>query len=372
MNRRILRVLATLAAAALVAVGPATSAEAAPKDVRLLGEQVIAKDIEFDGVPLGELSGIDYRRGEWVAITDDADAGPARFYTAEIDLDASGLHGVEFTGQRYILRTDGSHFPSLNTNEPEVADPESIRFDPCGDGFWWSSEGKRQPDATLVDPWVRSMSADGEFRRQLRQPAGLAMREETGPRHNNGFEALAFTANGRSLVTALEGPAIQDGPAATVEHGAITRLTWYNKFTGRPYRQLAYPIDAVPFAPNPADGFADNGVTEILAVDRHRYLVLERSYAEGVGNSIRVYEINTRGATNVLHRDSLADHPYRPVTKRLLVDFATLDLEHVVNVEGMSWGPRLATGERSLVFVSDDGLSDEQITQVVALAVRKL
>jgi len=72
----------------------------------------------------------------------------------------------------------------------------------------------------------------------------------------------------------------------------------------------------------------------------------------------------------VLGRDSLADRPYRPVRKRLLVDFATLGLRHVVNVEGMAWGPRLPTGERTLVFVSDDGLNDDQISQVVALAVR--
>lgn len=361
--------------------GPAASADTAASPdtggaggkVRLLGERIVPKGIEFGGVPLGELSGIDYRRGEWVAISDDADAGPARFYTARLDLDAAGLHGVEFTGQRFILRTDGSRFPSLETDDPEVADLESIRFDPTGDGFWWSSEGKRQPGATLVDPWVRSMTADGRFRRQLRQPAGFAMSErETGPRHNLGFEALTFSADGRDLVTALEAPTFQDGPPPTLERGADTRLTWYDKRTGRPVRQVAYPVDAIPAAPNPPGAFADNGVTELVAIDRHRYLILERSYAEGTGNSIRVYEADTRGATDVLGRDRLADRPYRPATKRLLVDFAQLGLRDVVNTEGMTWGPRLDTGERTLVFTSDDGLSPTQLTQVVALAVRGL
>lgn len=363
---------ATLMAVTMAGAVPGQSIASDPEgDVRLLGETVVPKGIEFDGAPVGELSGIDYSRGSWVAISDDTDAGPARFYTLRVDVDAEGLHGVRFTGQQEILRADGSRFPSFDADDPEVADLESIRFDPHDGGLWWSSEGKRVEGDTVVDPWVRKMSPGGRFRGQLRQPANFAMStEERGPRHNLGFEALTLSADGRSVVTAMEAPLYQDGPVPSVEKGADTRLTWYDKDSGRPVRQLAYPVDAIPADADPPGGFADNGVTEILAASQHRYLVLERSYAEGVGNSIRVYEIDIRGATDVLDRDSLSGRGYRPVTKRLLVDFADLGLQHVVNVEGMAWGPRLATGEHSLMFVSDDGLSDDQITQVTALAVK--
>jgi hypothetical protein len=45
-------------------------------------------------------------------------------------------------------------------------------------------------------------------------------------------------------------------------------------------------------------------------------------------------------------------------------------LSRVDNVEGMTWGPPLRSGERSLVFVSDNNFSASQVTQFIALAVR--
>lgn len=369
--------VAVSAGAAPVAAGVDPSAGSAGWRVRVLGEQVVPKGLVVDGTPVGELSGIDHdrRAGDWVLIADDSRLAPARFYRAELDIDERGLHGVEFTAGTLIRRTDGSVFPPSSSDDPEVADPESIRVDPADGTLWWSSEGKRVlPDGAapqLVDPWVRQMDRDGRYLRQTRQPAVLRMSADpTGPRHNLTFEGLSLTADGRQLVTSMEGPLHQDGAVPTVDAGAVSRLTWYHKRTGGPVRQLAYRVDPIPVPPNPPGEFADNGVTEILAVDRHRYLVVERSFAVGVGNHIRVYEIDVRGATNVLGRSSLAGARYRPVGKRLVADFATLGLSHVDNIEAVSWGPRLRTGERTLVFVSDDNFNPSQVGQVIALAVR--
>ena len=41
----------------------------------------------------------------------------------------------------------------------------------------------------------------------------------------------------------------------------------------------------------------------------------------------------------------------------------------VDNLEGMTWGPKLPNGERSLILVSDNNFSATQVTQFVALAV---
>ena len=49
---------------------------------------------------------------------------------------------------------------------------------------------------------------------------------------------------------------------------------------------------------------------------------------------------------------------------------ADFGLSTVDNVEGMTWGPGLRTGERSLLLVSDDNFAANQVTQVVALALR--
>lgn len=104
--------------------------------------------------------------------------------------------------------------------------------------------------------------------------------------------------------------------------------------------------------------------------DATRYLVMERSFVTGVGNSVRIYEINTSGATDVKDVDSLAGRKVRPVHKKLLADLGGLGLSTVDNVEGLTWGPRLPSGERSLVLVSDDNFSATQVSQLITLAVR--
>jgi hypothetical protein len=51
-----------------------------------------------------------------------------------------------------------------------------------------------------------------------------------------------------------------------------------------------------------------------------RYLVLERSWIEGVHYRVKPYEIDLRSATNVLNRGSLSSgRPYQAVEKRLVV-----------------------------------------------------
>lgn len=85
---------------------------------------------------------------------------------------------------------------------------------------------------------------------------------------------------------------------------------------------------------------------------------------------MRVYEIDTSGATNVLNVPSLAGAKHvKPVKKRFLFDAADLGLSTVDNLEGMTWGPKLPDGERSLILVSDNNFSATQVTQFVALAV---
>lgn len=366
--------------AAVTAASPESPASSSGSlgSFRLLGAQVIPPGLTFDGVGVGELSGLDYdrRQDRWYILSDDSEEGPARFYTADIALDAHGLGKVRLTGAQDIGRTDGSVFPSLATNDPEVADPESIRVDPRTGKLWWSSEGKREVPtdgsaASLVDPWVREMTPDGRFVCQVHQPRLFQMSaEEKGPRRNAVFEGLTFTTDGRQLVTSLEGPLYQDGPLPTPTSAAVSRLTWYDVRTGLPLHQVAYPIDPIPATPVPPTAGADNGISELLAVDRDHYLVLERSFVTGVGNSIRLYEIDVRGASDVRFDGSLADGGFRPVHKRLVFDFASLGLDHIDNIEGMSWGPRLPDGERSLVFVSDDNFNPTQVTQVIAVAVR--
>ncbi|MCZ3114931.1 esterase-like activity of phytase family protein, partial [Acinetobacter baumannii] len=85
--------------------------------------------------------------------------------------------------------------------------------------------------------------------------------------------------------------------------------------------QYVYPLDAIPAAPAPGRS-ADNGVTEILAIDDNRLLTLERAGVQGADGTfttyVRLYQIDIRGATDVRGLDRLAGASYVPVQKRLV------------------------------------------------------
>jgi hypothetical protein len=107
-------------------------------------------------------------------------------------------------------------------------------------------------------------------------------------------------------------------------------------------------------------------VSEILMLDARRLLVLERAYAMGVGNSLRLYVVDTAEATDTLGRAKLEAGTFRAAPKQLVADFATLGLSRLDNTEGLCWGPRLPNGRRCLVAVSDDNFNASQVTQFAA------
>ncbi|WP_116043203.1 esterase-like activity of phytase family protein [Amycolatopsis palatopharyngis] len=367
MSRRSLAAVLACAFALGLVHSPAAEAGAL-RSVRLIGEQTLPHRLDFQGTTVGGLSSIDYdqRTGEYVLISDDrSQLQPARFYTARMDVDARELGEVRLTGTHTFTGEDGTAYAEGSV------DPEELRVDPFTGRYYWSQEGERAA-GVLLDPSVREARRDGGYVRDLPIPDSSRMTEDAGPRRNLGPEGLTFAASGALVTSAMEGPLLQDGPEADTTRGALSRITVQGR-RGPVFAQYAYPMEPVFAEPVPADGFAMTGVSSILAegTDKTRYLVMERSFVAGVGNRIRIYRVDTSGATNVAYSDSLAEEDHlRPVRKRLLLDLADLGLDRVDNVEGMTWGPRLDTGERTLLLVSDDNFSPSQVTQFVALAVR--
>jgi 3-phytase len=137
----------------------------------------------------------------------------------------------------------------------------------------------------------------------------------------------------------------------------------YDTATGRQVAEYTYRTEPVQDAPTPADAFANNGLTELLALDdRGTLLALERSFSTGVpGNDIRLFIARPDPAG--------ADSSGRvPLRKELVLDLddlgTTLD-----NQEGLTFGPNLPDGRRTLVLISDDNFSETQVTQFLAFAV---
>jgi hypothetical protein len=365
-----------LLAAFLLAAGGASAEPNSVGSLRFLGATTIPNDAQVDGTLVGGLSGLDYNpaTGTWAIISDDkSDKAPARFYLGRIDV-SEGAPKVTLEHAVVLLRADGKPYPNAKMGG-EVPDPESIRFDPSGSALWWSTE----PDRKLgVAPFVRETRLDGKFMADLSLPSMFALGKdhERGPRHNLGFEGLSFTPKQNALWLGMESALVEDGPIATTEAGTVARFTKFDR-DGKVLGQYAYPVD--PIQAKAAGEGSDNGVSEVLALDDNRLLVLERSGVNDGNNHwtshIRIYEADAGAASNVADMESLVDRSYQPLAKRLLLNLDKLPalgsaaLPKIDNIEGLSFGPDLPNGHRTLVLVSDNNFNPDQITQFLAFEI---
>ncbi|GGH60586.1 3-phytase [Comamonas phosphati] len=352
--------------------------------LQLLGEVRWPRDTQYAGTTVGGLSSIDYdaRSGLYYLVSDDRSAfDPARLYTARIRYDASGLHEVVLQDRIWLLNARQQRFASINAPEPGVAvpDPEALRLlstgDDHGQTMLWSSEGdfKRGFGPQLIEA-----GTDGRWLREWPLPPQLALpappdRATQGPRNNLTLEGMSLSADGKTLWLSMEGALKQDGPMpGPGRPGAPVRLTAYDTAARQPLRQLAYVPDALPQDLGPMSQHAVNGVSSILADGPDHLLVLERSYAPARGFGARIYRIRTdsEAGTDTLPQQQLTPDNHRPVDKTLLLDLARAGLKTVDNLEGMSWGPPLASGERVLLLVSDNNFNPAEVTQFAALRER--
>lgn len=349
------------------AVRPAQPA--GPRRLRLLAYATTPHLQDVVGTPLGGLSAIDFdrRTGEYLLLSDDrSDRAPARFYTASWTAEPRTVPA--WTSMTSLRQSDGALWPNRSHASPgvPVIDPEAMRWRPDTGTVLWSTEGDLPRG---FGPALYESRRDGNLVREVALPAMFAAGDgrSRGPRDNMGFEGLALTPDARFAWLAMEAALCQDGPIPTVSApGGPCRLTQIDLADGHAVRQIAYGPDAVPLRPLLPGTFADNGISEILMIDTHRMLVLERAYAAGTGNSLRIYEIDTRAASDTLAIDTLVAGNYRAAAKTLVADFATLGLPQLDNTEGMCWGPSQPGGKRTLVVVSDDNFNPTQITQFAA------
>ena len=333
--------------------------------LRLIGETRLPHRLQYQGTTVGGLSGIDFdaASGVYYLLSDDGGSINApRFYTARLALTNQQLGDVELTGVTFLQ----------GVNAP---DPEAIRWHALSKSLLWTSEGNA---ARFTATALHQCAADGMLQRTYSLPAMFDFGVLKGARINKTLEGLALSHDGRSTWMAMEAPLLQDGPVPAVEApGGPCRFTQIDLTSGQILRQIAYAPDAVPQAPLPAEANADNGVVEVLMLDAHRMLVLERAYMAGLGdrqrNSIRLYMIDTRQATDTVNVAALAPGNHTPAAKTLVADFASFPgLPRLDNTEGMCWGPTLLNGNRTLVFVSDDNFNSRQITQFLAFEFLEL
>lgn len=380
-SRKRLALIGTVALAALLAVpAAAMSGDGETQTVvgvEFLGEVVVPTGTVFDGTEIGGLSSITYdpARGVYYTLSDDQGnrptGDPVRYYSVAIDLSDGTLDtgDVEFLAATQLFEERKVPFA------PGGLDPEGFALG--SEGFiFMSSEGNIFANP-IIDPFIRRYNHNGRATADFPIPDHyIPNGVDHGVRFNLSFESLNVTPDGRHLITAGEGALFQDGPASTFTNGSLARILVYDLPSRTPAWEYVYEV--APWA-EPSAIFGVNGIVEVLPIDNAgTMLVMERSFSVGgvlgggTGNVVVINEASTEGATDVLDIDALYDGgspiPLTPLAQRQVFAFDDLGIP-IDNIEGMTFGPDLSDGRRSLVIVSDNNFSPAQFTQFIVLAL---
>ena len=346
--------------------------------VKFLGEYDIPYNLIYKNTTVGGLSGIDYdaKRKVYYMISDDrSDINPARFYTAQIFVTPKGIDSLHFVAVTTMQQTDNTVYPNKKQDRSNVPDPEAIRYNPILKQLVWSSEGERivkEKDTVLENPAVIAISPAGKFESSFELPANLVMHAtDNGPRRNGVLEGMSFADNYTSLFVNVEEPLYEDGPRADVtDNNAFIRILKFDVASKKNIAQYAYKLEPVAYEANPASEFKINGVPDILNIGNNKFLVIERSFSTGrLACTIKVFITDLNNATNIKDVPSLkTNNNFTPATKKLLLNMDNLGI-YIDNIEGVTFGPTLPNGHKTLVFVADNNFDTKEKAQLLLFEI---
>ncbi|MEM8780501.1 MAG: esterase-like activity of phytase family protein [Cyanobacteria bacterium P01_G01_bin.49] len=337
--------------------------------MEFLGEYQLPKQT-FQETPLGGLSAITYDRqhDRFYVLSDDRSQGaPARFYTLKIDISATDdkaaqIQEVTVEKVTFLKNQQGQ------TYSPQTIDPEGIALSPR-DTVFISSEGVPNKG---VDPFIGEFDLNtGQLKQLVPLPQRylLPRQPDENPRgvaENLGFEPLTISATSTlkedpfRLFTATEAALQQDISGEPPLQIPVRLMHYVVNSIGKPLlvAEHLYLLDETP------KGAVINGLTELFTLPREGFwLSLERTFGL-FGNGAKLFLVVNSDASETSRIESFQAGlaGIKPLKKKLLLDLQTLKIE-LDNLEGMTMGPRLADGSQTLVLLSDDNFSPEQVTQ---------
>jgi hypothetical protein len=389
--------------ACLLLASAFVATNSARAEVTLIGVAVIPGDASdlsdlkgktSDGTPLNRLGGL----GSAIAYTGKGDEYifasdrgpkdgtvefPCRYHRMSIRVKPGTKEPVSLKLTATTLLTNESGTPfngSLNAFEHKHAeknlrlDPEGIRVSRTGTFFISDEYGPVVYEFDAKGKRLQSLPVPAHF--QIPKP-GKSPNDELPPKTtigrqpNRGMEGLAISPDGTKLYGAMQSPLIQDGALNEKNEriGVNCRILEIDIATKKT-REFVYQLDS------PA-----NGVCEILAVNDHEFLVLERDSLGGKDAAFKkVFLIDIAGATDV---SSTATLPAKqlPATVTAVKKKPFLDLlakrykiaggDCPEKFEGLAFGPALPDGRITLIVTADNDFVTEKPFQVYAFAIDK-
>jgi len=275
-------------------------------------------------------------------------------------------------GWRKFFTGKASAFDPTNSPASARLDPEGIRLARCGAGFYVSDE---------YGPFLYEFRPNGRRERVIDLPRKFLIdlpsanptTELTGNafgrQSNRGMEGLAISPDGSKLYGMMQNALIQDGglDASASRVGLNNRIVEIDVRTGAA-REFLYVLDS-----------KSNGTNEILAVNDHQFLVLERDGKAGSSAKFKkIFLIDIAGATDIRGLKQLPTDTVpagvTPVEKTLFLDL--LDPAYGIagastpeKFEGMAFGPDLHDGRHLLLVTTDNDFVQTQPSYFFAFAI---
>lgn len=398
-ERACCRLLQAVCLVLLCGIMPGPNCAPAQAEINLIGTARVAgtlvdrselTDKLEGGIPhnrLGGISAIEYT-GSGHEYLLQPDRGPGdgatayrcRFHIFKLEVYAGQKPSVTATIEKTILLQDEAGRPLVgldsaidkDQNRSLRFDPEGVRTDRRGKIFISDEYGPSVYAFSEFGKWTAILPMPSKFKiaHPSKSAAEEALKNKSGRQPNGGLEGLAIIPDGTKLYAIMQRPLIQDsraGQEGERRTGTNNRIIEFDLARGRT-REFLYPLDDTK-----------NGVCEILAINSHEFLVLER---DGKGGSEavakRIYKVDLAGATDISSREALPAEGIpkgvKPAHKILFLDlldpkFGLAGSGFPEKIEGLAFGPDLTDGRRLLIVAIDNDFIAEKPVILLAFAI---
>ena len=311
---------------------------------------------------------------------DGASAYRCRWHFADIRVRAGATPPVTFELQKTALLRSESGEPltgSLQALDPKSPaqslrfDAEGVRIGPMGEVFVSDEYGPDVAEFTADGRRVRTLSLPARFRPGIYDvdPKAELAANSRGRQPNGGLEGLAISPRGDRLFAIIQKPLLQDSAANGDKKRIGTNLRIAEIEPAKATtREIVYPLES-----------SEHGVSEILAVNDHALLVLERdSLAGNDAKFKRIYRAELQGCTDVSPIDALAGEGVpagvQATAKSLFLDlldprFGLAGDTFPGKIEGLCFGPDLPNGDHLLIVTADNDFRPEAPNLFYAFSV---